>query len=541
MAVSPALITDGSPATDGSSRPARRFRWTDGLVVLLIGVVAALGLFAGPQGKALLCGDSLQHLDGAAALRSPDLTPNFGFRKPGYTLVLAGLGLLTGHVVWSAIIFNYALFAVLPLGAFGLASQLHSRAAGWVAALLVIAQLQVERWADRIMTEVFYATLLTFGMWAFVWALRRTRSLPGLLLAGGIFAFAWLVRSVGVALVLGALICLTWVYWRRWHRLALASAAILLPLLLAATLECTLNYRSAGHFRTATSGLGIMIQTRARYLQGLPFPDTPTTRQFLEWLPEREPADAYRANKLDGCIARCRAIRDDGLDEWAFNRLAAQSGWETLRESPWSCAKMTAIVFTRHLLRQQDGPSVSPVPASQRQPIVVHPAAADFHDSQLHWYVYWFLPHRSVEQCQALAAPLLAEADTRMHLAPAGAWQTVAYLFRHPLIVDLMGILRELGQLWPGFALLGVGLLRLHRPGCLLIAVAYLADAAVIGAFGSTDLANARYQFVWVGVDRVLVACLVAAGALAVLERFRSSERERGWSATPVQATAEPL
>ena len=64
----------------------------------------------------MICGDSAQHVDGARALLSEDETPNFGFRKPGYTLLLAELGRLTGNMSWSAVVANHVFARHVTVG-----------------------------------------------------------------------------------------------------------------------------------------------------------------------------------------------------------------------------------------------------------------------------------------------------------------------------------------------------------------------------------------------------------------------------------------
>ena len=48
-----------------------------------------------------------------------------------------------------------------------------------------------------------------------------------------------------------------------------------------------------------------------------------------------------------------------------------------------------------------------------------------------------------------------------------------------------------------------------------MLPIAYVSEALIVGAFGSTDLANERYQFVWLETDMTPVACLVTPAVRA--------------------------
>ena len=493
-----------------TQRILRRHLLFDVIVILLLSLVAEGAHFSIRQGRAVICGDSAQHVDGARALLSEDQTPNFGFRKPGYTLLLAGLGWLTGNMSWSAVVANHALLALLPLAAYGLGCNLRGRGAGWIAALLVIAQLQVVIWGGRIMSEPLYACLLSFGILVFAVGLPRPRLCPWMFGAGVLLGGAWLTRSVGVTALAAAGVTLLWSLRHTPRRIPLACICFVLPVAGAWVAECSLNHATVGRFRTSTGSLGIMLQTRARFLQGFPLPATETTDWFLELLPERTPEDAYLANKLDGCVARCRARHDLGLDEWECSARAAKSGWETLSAHPGAYLKTAGNIFVRHLLRQEGTVSVSSVPPARRLPIIVHEAAPSFAESQDYWYAYWFLPHRSVEESVALVNEMRVDAEQRAPFGHDGFWEVIRYVGMLPVVVDVLGVLRAVGALWPGFALLLCGVLGLNRRTCLLLALAYVLEALIVAACGSTDLANTRYQFVWTATDIALVACLAA-------------------------------
>ncbi len=482
----------------------------DIVCLLLISLFAETAHFSQRQGRVTVSGDSAQHVDGAEALLSSEKSPNFGFRKPGYTIILAAIGWLTGNMSWSASIANHLFLAMLPLAAYGLGIVLVSRLAGWIAAILLVAQLQIEYRADRVMSEASYTFFLTFGLLALAIALRHKSIIKWMLYAGIMLACAWLIRSIGIAAVIAATLVTLAVYRTTPRKACLACVCLLTPLALTVLLECSLNYNSQGHFSPSPGPFGVMLQTRARYLQGSPLPDTPTTDYFLGLLPERTRDDAFLVNKLDGCVARNRAFKRDGLDDWAFNQLATKSGEEIIAADPQAYIRTGAAIFMRQLLRRTGEPALSLVPPTRLLPIIQHASAIDFEESQRNWFGYWFLPQLSLEESTNLAQRIQTAANQPAPLGSRNFWHILRYYSTHPIIVDSLATLRAIGSLWPGLAILFAGLLGLHRPTCALLALAYLGDAAIVAICGATEIANERYQFVWIATDRVLVACLIA-------------------------------
>lgn len=514
-----------------TSSATRRRRWwpivLDVIAILAIGLAAQAGHFAQQQGRAVICGDSAQHVDGAESLLSPDQEPNFGLRKPGYTLILAALAALTGHMSWPAIAANHLLLGLLPVIAYGLGLNLRSRSAGWVAAILTIAQLQTTIWGARIMSEASYTCLISLAVLVFVVGLSRPRLALWMFAAGALFAYAWLVRSVGVAMIVAAVGVAVWSFRATPRRALIACTCLLAPVGAALLVECGLNLSYSGRFSPSTGGSGVMLLVRARSFQGSEFPDTASTRRLLELVPERSPDDAYLVNKLDSCVARCRAIRDEGMDEWSFNSLATRAAMETIAADPKAYLKAGAAIAVRHLLRQKDGPPISSVPRERLRPIIAHETAPDTEQSQNYWYAYWFLPHRSVEASRDLVERMKTSAQERAPFGRTGFWATLRYLTMLPLVVDVMGVLRSIASLWPGFALIGCSLLGLNRRTCALLAMAYVLEAGILAVCGATDIANERYQFVWLATDTALVACLVAPAVDAIVGYVRSGRHER--------------
>jgi hypothetical protein len=80
-----------------------------------------------------------------------------------------------------------------------------------------------------------------------------------------------------------------------------------------------------------------------------------------------------------------------------------------------------------------------------------------------------------------------------------------------PVVVAILGGLRRVGSLWPGFALIFCGLLRLNRQTCAFLAAAYVLEAFLVAATSFSALANVRFQYVWLATDTTLAAALVAS------------------------------
>ena len=512
----------------------------DVILILAISLVAAAAHFSIREGRAVLCGDSAQYLDEAEALLIDEKAPDFGFRKPGYALLLAAIGRITGSMSWAAVATNHVLLALVALAAYGLGLNLRSRLTGWVAAVLTVAQLQALHWAERIMSEPLYTCVLSFAVLLFVIGLSRRVMGRWMFAAGVLFAFAWLTRAAVVVVIVAAMICVLWKMRKATRCAWTPCACLLLPVLGAVLVESGLNLAYSDRFRTATGGLGIMLTTRTCYFQGVALPDTEAARACLALLPERSRDEAYVADKLDGCVARCHAIRDCGMDEWEFNDLMARAGVEMIAGDPKSYLSAGLDVFVRHILRQKSHPPLERVPSERRRPIVVHPDAANLRDSQDHWYAYWFLPHRSVAESVDFVSRIRAAAAQRAPFGGSGIGAGLRYGSMVPPVVDALGVLRGLASLWPGFALILCGPLGLNRRTCGFLAAAYMLDALLIAACGSTDVANQRYQCTWLAADTVLAAAILTPAARLAASSIRKRLAGPNASAAGADRTAQP-
>ncbi len=535
-----------------SSAQAIRVRRTavDAVLILAIGLTAQMGRFSWQGGRFMVNADSVQYVDGAEALLDPEQTPNFGFRKPGYALVLAAVAVLFGNMGYAAVAVNHFCYGLLPAAAYGLGCNLHSRWTGWVAAILTIARLQALFWADRIMSEPVYTCLLTFGLLVLACWLSRQRKARWLVFAGLLLGGAWLVRAAAVAVIVAAVAVLVFLWHRlpagettgwkpvphienrcqRPRRILAACACLLAPIGAAVLFECELNRRWGGHFRTCTGGLGPMLLMRARYLQGVEFPDTTAARACAALLPERDPGDAYCVNKLDTWVAHHRAVQTRSMDEWTFDALARRAALEMFAADPVKYLSTSGKIIFRHALRRRNDPMLARYAWPGHAPMLLPGDAPDNAQSREQWYTYWALPHRSRAQSQALVARMHAVATQQAPFALAGPLTSIRHLTLLPAATAVVGVLIRVGAVWPGFALIGCGLLGLNRRTCLLLGLVYLADCVLIGMCGATDEANRRFQEVWIAIDTTLAAALVtgllATAAKSIRCRFRPPPSE---------------
>jgi len=489
--------------------PPIRNHVVDVLIILAISLVAQAVAFSAPQGRAVICTDSAQYQAAAEALLDPNGIPHFELRKPGYPLFLAGVKLLFGQLGWAAIVCNHALVLLLPLAAYGFGVHLHSRPLGWLAAGLTIVRLQSAVSPNRVMSEVLYTVLLSFGLLVFVVGLRRPRAARWLAAAGALIGAAWLTRGTAIAVIPVAVAATAWVNRKSLRRIVALNAAFLLPIVGAAALECSLNYVSAGQFRPATGAVGAgMWGTRLRYFQGAPWPRTDDARRLQALLPDRGEEEALVGHITDAWIARYRAIHDEGWSEWDFDNLCRRIATAAVRADPGAYLRQTARMALCHLLRRGDGTALSPVPEAKRLPALVHPAARDAEEAQTYWYAYWGLPHLALNESSQLVDRMKAAAAQRAPFGESTVWSALRYWKTKPTAAAVMSILDWVASLWPGFALLLCGWLGLNRTTCVVLAAAYVLDAVLVS---TATITSDRFQWVWLATDTALAAALPVA------------------------------
>ncbi|MBI4717680.1 MAG: glycosyltransferase family 39 protein [Planctomycetes bacterium] len=525
---------------------------SDCVLILALSAVAQMIHFSAQGGRAVISGDSVQYVTDAEALLYGRDRPHFEIRKPGYALFLAAVGWLLGNMGWAAIAANHALLAALPLAAYALGCRLRSRGVGWVAAFLTIARLQQLVWGDRMMSEALFSFLLSFGLLALIAGGGRGGSTSLLATSGCLLGLAWLTRGTATAVIAAGVVWLLipasvrsdknagaagyagdCVRFRTAaHRLSrsltvaalfrqrgLAAAGVFLaPVVCIALFECGLNAAYSGRFRTCTGTAGAMLMQRVRFFQGTPLPEGTETAQALALLPERAADNAYVAHELDVWIARDRALRDGGMDEWAFDDLMARVAGRAVIQRPNAYLASTAVMAWQHLTRNPNAARCSPVTPDRRAGLIMHPAAPNEEEAVRRWYAYWALPHLPREESIAFVERVQAAAAKRAPFGRGKPWSDARYLLSKPAVATSLRVGQWLGSLWPGFALLGCFWLGLNRRTCGLLAAAYVLEALLVGALATT---TNRFQEVWVATDTALAASLVFVVVAAAVRKSR--------------------
>jgi len=453
---------------------------------------------------------------------------------------LAGIALLVGNMGWGAVAANHICQALLPVAAYGLGRTLASRWIGYLAALFTIARLQTFLWGERIMSESFYACLLSFAVLTTAVALKRERGVANTggqaasgtrhcydgwpwcwICAGILFALAWLTRSAAIAPITAAVLVLIWRFRRARPKALVSIASISLPVAAAFVFECSLNDYYAGGFKPSTGTFGMMLMMKTRHVAALPFPHTPAAERCIELLPQRTPDEAYLANSLDTWVARYQAVHNptssllakggntEGMSDWQFDALMRRAAMQIITENPVQFARSTAALSISYLLRKKPDPTDSPIPPVKRRKIIVHPRAPDNQNSQDRWYAWWALPALPLHESLLLAARMQKSADQKAPFGQRGIWQTCRYLSMIPTTVSPIADVSVVASLWPFWALILCRLLRLNRTICAFLAITYIFDAGMVALLAPSLTALARYQDIWIAVDTTLSAALV--------------------------------
>lgn len=517
---------------------------SDVACIAVLSLAAQMVFFSAAQGRAVISADSVQYVAAAQALLYGNDVPHFEMRKPGFILWLWLMGTLTGSLGWTVIAANHLLLATLPLGAYGLGVLLHSRMLGWMAALVTVAKLETTVWGNRMMSEALYAVLLTFGLLAAgaAWkragergmkqsartgadgrgaSAHRTGDTVLWLLAGTLLGLAWLTRGtaaaviavVGVGAVGGAVLTVFAGPRLSWGAVRNAVAFVV-PLMVLALFEHALNHTTSGRFAASTGTRGAALLLRMTYHQGEALPDVPEGRRVRAWLPERAEDEAFVASDIDVWVTRHRAMHDDGLNEWEYDRLMGDVGGELVWRNPWAYATSAAAMMGHHLLRRGDGRGLSPVETGRRREAI---AGRGENREGGYW---WSLPEWSDERRADLVSRMQADAATKSPFGDARWWSAARYGFTRTPVREVMEVLRT-----PGGTLMIVGLLAglalgTNRRVYGLLAAAVAAEAALVGAMVIT---TERFQFVWVAVDNaaacagVVMVATAATGATRTL------------------------
>ncbi len=509
------------PANRENESNSKRLRFTqilsDCAIILLVGLVAECIVFSAPQGRAVICADSAQYVAAAEAILDPDKAPHFELRKPGFPLLLAGIKLLFGQMGWAVIVVNHLFLILLPLAAYGFGLNLHSRTLGWIAAGLTIVQLQTTIFGNRMMSEVFFTFLLSFGLLVFVIGLRKQRAEWWMVPSGILLGMAWLTRGTATAILPVIAVTIAIVYWQQWRRTVKLSTAFYLPVVAIVIVECFMNYSFSGRFRPSNGTAGAtMCCTRLRCFQGEALPETQEAQKLLALLPERKAEDAFVVNLMDQWVARYRMIHDNQGNDWEFDDSCKQIAITAVKSNPGPFLWYTGKLALHYLRRRGNGLVLSPVPDMRRREIIQHAAASSREESQTYWYAYFGLPHLPQKESLALVDQIKKDAAQRAPLCDSRIWDNLRYWKSHPIAANLLSGLSQVKNLWPGFALLLCGFLGLNRTTCCVLAAAYVLEAVLIGIVTITDQ---RFQFIWVVTDTTLSAALPTV-ALAAVFRY---------------------
>lgn len=380
-----------------------------------------------------------------------------------------------------------------------------SRRLAWFAAVLTVVRLQYVVYADRLMSEALYTCLLSFGVLTLVVGLSRTR-VRWLCGAGCLLALAWLTRASATAVLPATLAIIVWTHRHAWRRAVLCTAAFGAPMVCAVVLECGLNARYAGRFKTSTGTAGTSLLLRMRHDQGAPMPPGAAAATLLGLLPERSPTNAYIAHPLDVWVARYHALHDRGMDEWSFDRLMGRVALDMAWRDPVAFARHTAAVFAHHVLRRPGRFPLAPRLEPRRRRGIVHPDAPDRATGERYWFAYWGLPHLAEDEAVQLVDRMKAAADQTAPFAHARIWSILRYLRAKPPVAATLDALHAVSMLWPGFALVACALTGIQRRTCAVLAAVYVLDALMIGVLIA---ANERMSFVWIVTDTTLAATFV--------------------------------
>ena len=479
----------------------------DLLLVVAVSFVAQATHFSYQQGRAVISGDSAQYVASAEAVLDADKTPHFEMRKPGYILFLAGVAYVFGNMGWAAVAGNHVLLGLLPVIAYGFGFYLRGRATGWVAAILVLARLQSEYRADRIMSEALYVVLLSAAIFLFVIALSSRRVSRWMIGAGLGMGLAWFTRSAATPILLACMVLIFVRHRSSLRKAVLVSCCFLIPVLAFVVMECSLNRVFAGQFRPSNGTAGATVLLRARNFQGFEWPHTPEAKRVIGFLRQRDPDDAYIANLLDAWVARYHAVHDLEMNEWEYDGLMRTVGLDMLRDNLGTYTKSSLHMALHHLLRKPDGQALSLVPQQRLADPLIHPSAIHDPEAIKYWYAYWGLPHLSTKDSVALVDRMKIAAARKAPFGDGDAWKALRYWKTKPLVAGALIGLTWISGLWPGFALVGFSFFGLRGRTCAFLALAYVVDALFIGFLTPT---TARIQFGWIVMDAVM------AGAFAV-------------------------
>ena len=244
---------------------------------------------------------------------------------------------------------------------------------------------------------------------------------------------------------------------------------------------------------------------RMQAFQDAEVPVSDEGRFLLTLLPERTPADAYVASGGDQWVAVARAIRHQGMDDWAFDGLCRRAAFHAVTGDPLTFLRYSLGLSAHHLLRvREGGMSLSPVAESRRAEVITF-SPSDDKTGINRTSADWALPYRNAAESAAFAQSVRERAGRRAPFAGSGAWSAIAYWKTKPIVIAACDMLARIGNLWPGFAILLCPFLGLNRRTCWVLMVMYIAESLCLSIITVTDQ---RYQSVWMFCDTALAAAL---------------------------------
>ena len=143
--------------------------------------------------------DSTRYLSGASNLLTGQPFPLEQKRYLGYIAVVA-MSRLVGTGERGIIIFQIGVMALATMALFDLGRQLSGRAAGLLAAVFFIGNVDIARWNTYLLTDSLYISLVLFSTWLIHRAAER-REAWWYAAGAAVVLFAALVRPHGWLLV----------------------------------------------------------------------------------------------------------------------------------------------------------------------------------------------------------------------------------------------------------------------------------------------------------------------------------------------------
>ncbi|MCH8150646.1 MAG: hypothetical protein IH987_22185, partial [Planctomycetes bacterium] len=219
----------------------------------------------------------------------------------------------------------------------------------------------------------------------------------------------------------------------------------------------------------------------------------------------RTPADAYVANGGDQWVSVARAVRHQGMDDWAFDSLCRRAAVDAVAGDPLTFLRYSLELSAHHLLRMREGGmSLAPLAESRRAEVITF-LPSDDNSSINRTSADWALPYRTAAESKAFARRVRERAERRAPFVGSGVWSAIAYWKTNSIVVAGCDMLTRIGSLWPGFAILLCPFLGLNRRTCWILLAMYVVESVCLSFITVTDQ---RYQAVWMVSDTVLAAAL---------------------------------